>query len=79
MVALCMGCLMEWFPDKPAGWLEERLGHYIDNIDYRLAIALWKERGSPPAERPALKEWKAAADKQRAEWERNRNHWKATR
>ncbi len=43
IVRLCIGCLMEWFPGKTAGWLEERLDYYMDHLDYKLAMAQWKE------------------------------------
>ena len=39
MVALCMNCLMEWFPGRSVEWLEERLDYYADHVGYKLMKA----------------------------------------
>lgn len=38
-IALCMGCLLEWFPGRSAEWLEGRLDHYMDHIELKIARA----------------------------------------
>ena len=43
IIRLCVDCLMQWFPSVSTDWIEERLGYFIDHIDYRLAMAHWKE------------------------------------
>ena len=39
IIALCIGCLMEWFPGRSVEWLESRLDYYADHLDYKLAKA----------------------------------------
>ena len=38
MIALCMNCLMGWFPGRSVEWLEERLGYYADHVGYKFAV-----------------------------------------
>ena len=54
VVALCISCLLEWFPGKKAAWLEERLSDYMDHVDYKLAVALAKQTGDPVPSRTSF-------------------------
>ena len=63
VVALCMRCLLDWFPGRSAAWLEERLDEFIDHIDYRLAVAQAREAHEPP---PDKKQWRSNRAQQSA-------------
>lgn len=52
IVALCMNCLMAWFPGRSVEWLEERLDYYSDHIGFKFAVisAEAKRLNTPPPE-----------------------------
>jgi hypothetical protein len=69
-IALCMTCLLDWFPGRTAAWLEERLDYYIDHIDYGLAVAEAREENRhrealklEPKSLPRKPDWQAAIPK----------------
>lgn len=39
VIALCMSCLLAWFPGWSAEKLEARLDYYMDHVGYKIARA----------------------------------------
>ena len=47
IIALCIICLVDWFPGRSVEWIEERLDHYSDHIGYKFARIRAQARDEP--------------------------------
>ena len=70
IIALCISCLLEWFPGRSVQWLEERLDYYSDHIGYKFAVIKARREDGPvptpaqfaktPKYDPETGKWRAA-------------------